>query len=81
MQLQETLEAPLLGTREQWRNQSRTMPEELSWWIEAQSLSEEASTKLGKNLGTIFSLRKTKESDVADAMWARINDVGMFENL
>jgi hypothetical protein len=57
------------------------MPEELSWWIEAQSLSEEASRKLRKNISTIFPLRKTKESDVADAMWACINDVGMFENL
>ena len=57
------------------------MPEELIWWIEAQSLSEEASRKLGKNLSTIFPLRKTKESDVADVMWARINDVGMFEPL
>ena len=82
MQLQETLEAPLLGPRgEQWRNQSRTMPEELSWWIEAQTLSEEASKKLGKNLSMIFPLRKTQESDLVDAMWARINDVGMFENL
>jgi len=49
LQLQETLEAPLLGPRgEQWRSQSRTMPGEFSWWIEAQSLSEGVSTKLGK---------------------------------
>jgi hypothetical protein len=57
------------------------MPEELSWWIETQTLSEEASRKLGKNLSMIFPLRKTQESDLVDAMWARINDVGMFENL
>jgi hypothetical protein len=29
----------------------------------------------------IFPLRKTQESDIVDAMWARINDVGMFETL
>ena len=57
------------------------MPEELSWWIETQTLSEEASRKLGKNLSMIFPLRKTQESDLVDAMWARINDVGMFETL
>jgi hypothetical protein len=57
------------------------MPEELSWWTEAQSLSEEASRKLGKNLNIIFPLEKTKQSSIVDAMWTRINDVGTFENL
>lgn len=82
LQLQETLETPLLGPQgEQWRNQSRAMPEELNWWIEAQSLSEEASRKLGRNLDIIFPLEKTKESGVVDAMWTRINDVGKLKNL
>jgi hypothetical protein len=82
LQLQETLEAPLLGPRgEQWRSQSRTMPGEFSWWIEAQSLSEGVSTKLGKKLNIIFPLEKTKESGTVDAMWTRINDVGAFETL
>ena len=82
LQLQETLEAPLLGPRgEQCRNQSRAVPEELTWWTEAQSLSEEASRKLGKNLDIIFPLEKTTQSSIVDAMWTRINDVGMFENL
>ncbi|KAI9450353.1 hypothetical protein F5148DRAFT_987108 [Russula earlei] len=75
LQLQETLEAPLLGKGgEQWRKQPRTMPEDLSLWIEAQSLSEEASRELGKNLDIIFPLEKTKEAGVVDAMWTRIND-------
>lgn len=82
LQLQETLDAPLLGPQGQkWRNQSRVVPEELSLWIEAQSLSEEASRKLGKNLNIIFPLEKTKESGVVNAMWTRINDVGTFGNL
>ena len=57
------------------------MPEELSLWVEAQSLSEEASRKIGKNLNNIFPLERTKESGVVDAMWTRINDVGTFGNL
>jgi hypothetical protein len=82
LQLQETLEAPFFSPRgKRWRNQSRAMPEELSWWTEAQSLSEEASRKLGKNLNIIFPLEKTKQNSIVDAMWTRINDVGMFENL
>ncbi|KAH9979163.1 hypothetical protein BJV74DRAFT_858646 [Russula compacta] len=82
LQLQETLETPLLGPQgKQWRNQSRAMPEELNWWIEAQSLSEEASRKLGRNLGIIFPLEETKKSGVVDAMWICINDVGTFKNL
>jgi hypothetical protein len=81
LQLQETLYAPLLGPQgEKWRNQSRDVPEELSLWIEAQSLSEEASRKLGRNLDIIFPLERTKESGVVDAMWTRINDVGTFGN-
>ncbi len=61
LQLQETLDAPLLGPQgEKWRNQSRAMPEELSLWIEAQSLSEDASRKLGRNLNDIFGhIRKS----------------------
>ena len=82
LQLQETLDAPLLGPQgEKWRKQSRDVPEELSLWIEAQSLSEEASRKLGRNLDIIFPLERTKESGVVDAMWTRINDVGTFGNL
>jgi hypothetical protein len=57
------------------------VPEELTLWIEAQSLSEDASGKLGGNLNDIFPLERTKESRVVDAMWTRINDVGTFENL
>lgn len=57
------------------------MPEELRLWTEAQSLSEDASRKLGGNLNNIFPLERTKECRVVDAMWARINDVGTFENL
>ena len=82
MQLQETLDAPLLGPQgEKWRNQSRAVPEELGLWIEAQSLSEDASRKFGRNLDNIFPLEKTKDCRVVDAMWTRINDVGIFENL
>ena len=82
LQLQETLDAPLLGPQgEKWRNQPRVVPEELSLWVEAQSLSEEASRKIGKNLNNIFPLERTKESGVVDAMWTRINDVGTFGNL
>ena len=82
MQLQETLDAPLLGPQgEKWRYQSRAVPEELRLWIEAQSLSEDASRKLGRNLDNIFPLERTKECSVVDAMWTRINDVGTFENL
>ena len=82
MQLQETLDAPLLGSQgEKWRHQPRVVPEELSLWIEAQSLSEDASRKLVKNLDDIFPLERTKECRVVDAMWTRINDVGTFENL
>jgi hypothetical protein len=57
------------------------MPGEFSWWIEAQSLSEEVSRKLGKKLNIIFPLEKTKESGTVDVMWTRINDVGAFETL
>lgn len=75
LQLQETLDAPLLRPQgEKWRNQSRAVPEELRLWIEAQSLSEDASRKLGGNLNDIFPLERTKESRVVDAMWTRIND-------
>jgi hypothetical protein len=82
LQLQETLEAPLLGPQgERWRNQPRDVPEELSLWIEAQSLSEDASRKIGRNLNIIFPLERTKESGVVDVMWTRINDVGTFGNL
>jgi len=82
LQLQETLEAPLLDSRgQQWRNQPRAMPEDLSLWIEAQSLSEEASRQLGKNLSIIFPLERTKESVIVAAMWARIDDVSALENL
>ncbi|KAI0305730.1 hypothetical protein B0F90DRAFT_1700505 [Multifurca ochricompacta] len=76
LQLQETIEAPLLGPQgEQWRKQSRTMPKEFALWIEAQSLSEEASKKLGNNLSIIFPLENTKESGVVDAIWTQINDM------
>ena len=82
MQLQETLDAPLLGPQgEKWRNQPRAVPEELKLWIEAQSLSEDASRKFGRNLNDIFPLERTKESRVVDAMWTHINDVGTFESL
>lgn len=82
MQLQETLYAPLLGPQgEKWRNQPRAMPEELRLWIEAQSLSEDASRKLGRNLNNIFPLEITKDSRVVDAMWTCVNDVGTFEHL
>jgi hypothetical protein len=57
------------------------VPGELRLWIEAQSLSEDASRKLGRNLDNIFPLESTKESRVVDAMWTRINDVGTFESL
>jgi hypothetical protein len=82
LQLQETLDAPLLGPQgEKWRNQSRAVPEELRLWIEAQSLSEDASGNLGRNLNNIFPLEKTKECRVVDVMWTRINDVGKFKSL
>ncbi|KAF8502264.1 hypothetical protein F5888DRAFT_1800741 [Russula emetica] len=75
LQLQEILYAPLLGPQgKKWRNQSRAVPEELRLWIEAQTLSEDASRKLGRNLNNIFPLEKMKESRVVDAMWTRIND-------
>ena len=57
------------------------VPEELRLWIDAQSLSEDASRKLGRNLNDIFPLERTKESRVVDAMWTRINDVGTFGKL
>jgi hypothetical protein len=80
--MQETLVAPLFGPQgEKWQNQSRAVPEELTLWIEAQSLSEDASRRLGRNLDNIFPLERTMESRVVDAMWTRINDVGTFENL
>jgi hypothetical protein len=82
LQLQETLEAPLLGPQgEQWRKKPRALPEESSLWIGAQSLSEDASKQLGSNLSIIFPLEKTKERGVVDAMWTRINDVRSCQHL
>lgn len=76
MQLQEILEAQLLGPQgEQWRKQPRSVPEEFTRWIEAQSLSEEASRGLGNKLNIIFPLENTMKKDVVNAMWIRINDV------
>lgn len=51
------------------------MPEEFNLWVEAQSLSEEASKRLGNKLGIIFPLEKLMEKDIVNAMWTRINDV------
>lgn len=76
LQLQEILEAPLLGPQgEQWRKQPRSVPEEFTLWVEAQSLSEEASKRLGNKLGIIFPLEKTMNKGIVNAMWIRINDV------
>ena len=82
MQLQEILEAPLLGPQgEQWRKQPRSVPEEFTLWVEAQSLSEEASKSLGKMLGIIFPLKNTMNKDIVNAMWIRINDVRSPQHL
>jgi len=55
LQLQETLDAPLLGPQgEKWRIQSRAVPEELRSWIEAQSLSEDASRNSHKRRGYVL---------------------------
>lgn len=76
LQLQEILEAPLLGPQgEQWRKQQRSVPEEFTLWMEAQSLSNEASKRLGNKLGIIFPLEKTMKKEIVNAMWIRINDV------
>lgn len=76
LQLQEILEAPLLGPQgEQWRKQQRSVPEEFTLWMEAQSLSDEASKRLGNKLGIIFPLEKTMKKEIVNAMWIRINDV------
>ena len=76
LQVQEILEAPLLGSQgEQWRKQPRSVPEEFTRWIEAQSHSEEASRALGNKLGIIFPLVNTMKKNVVNAMWIRINDV------
>jgi len=69
------LEAPLLGPQgEQWRKQPRSVPEEFTLWVEAQSLSEEASKRLGNKLDIIFPLKNTMKKDIVNAMWIRIND-------
>ena len=76
------MEAPLLGPQgEQWRKQSRSVPEEFTLWVEAQSLSDEASKRLGNKLGIIFPLENTMKKDIVNAMWIRINDVRALHHL
>ena len=70
------MEAPFLSPQgEQWRKQPRSVPEEFTLWVEAQSLSDEASKRLGNKLGIIFPLEKTMKKEIVNAMWVRINDV------
>lgn len=76
MQLQELLEAPLIGAEgEAWKKQPRQMPEQFEEWIDAQMYSRHASEQITNFKDVIFPLEKTKKQPVLDKMWTLINAV------
>ncbi|KAF8904426.1 hypothetical protein CPB84DRAFT_1727744 [Gymnopilus junonius] len=74
VELQELLTAPLLGPEgEEWKKQSRQMPEDYEKWVDAQLYSEKASSLFASFKDIIFPLEKTRRQNVLDDMWKQIN--------
>jgi hypothetical protein len=75
VQLQQLLEAPLLGPQGgTWKNSPRTLiPEDYEIWIDAQTDSEEAAGKYANFKDIIFPLEKTKNKVVLENMWKYVN--------
>jgi hypothetical protein len=80
VELQELLEGPLLGPEgNALKTAPRDIPEEYSFWFDAQLHSEEASKHTKNYEGLIHPLSKTKDHRTLENMWKCINLVRLFE--
>ncbi|OCH91443.1 hypothetical protein OBBRIDRAFT_753183 [Obba rivulosa] len=74
VQLQEMLEAPLLGPDgEKWRKEQRQMPEEFENWLDAQIYSDKVSKKVDNWEQLVFPIEKTQHAQILDKMWQTVN--------
>ncbi|KAH7924249.1 hypothetical protein BV22DRAFT_1035310 [Leucogyrophana mollusca] len=74
LELQELLEAPLLGHEGQkLKALPRQMPEQYELWLDAQIYSRQASNSYANYKDLVFPLEKTKNRTILENMWKFIN--------
>ncbi|EMD37569.1 hypothetical protein CERSUDRAFT_114203 [Gelatoporia subvermispora B] len=74
VELQEMLEAPLLGPDgDKWRKEPRQMPEDFEHWVDAQIYSEKASKRVDNWTSDIFPIERTQHAQRLEKMWQTIN--------
>ncbi|KAF9010573.1 hypothetical protein BDQ17DRAFT_1346459 [Cyathus striatus] len=74
IQLQQILDAALLGPDgEKWKKLQRRVPKEYELWMEAQILSDTASSEISNYKDIIYPLEKTRNQGILDNLWNCIN--------
>ena len=70
------LDGVLLGPHgNEWKKETRQLPEAYEEWIDAQLFSKEASDRWLTFADLIYPLDKTSKKSTLDMMWARIKQV------
>lgn len=82
VQLHEMLEAPLLGPDgDKWRKEPRQMPEEYENWVDAQILSEKASSNVDNWKHLVHPLEKTQDAKVLEKLWQTLHLVSVHSSM
>jgi hypothetical protein len=74
VELRELLERPLLGPDGRKPSElPRELPAEYDLWLDAQILSDKASSHVQNYKDSIYPLSKTRSRQVLDKMWKCVN--------